>query len=324
MYTLSIVIINYKTPNLVVDVLESLKTEVDSLSMKVVVVDNNSQGSSLNILNTWIVENNSAEWIKLIDAGVNTGFSGGNNIGIKSVKAQNYLLLNSDTVVRPGTIKQLLEAADQYQEAGLISPRLEWENGEAQESCFNYHSPLSEFISSAGTGFIESFLKKYVVSKPISDEPKYYQWCSFACILIKSEVIKKIGLLDDKYFMYFEDVAFSYQANLAGWKILNIPSASVVHLRGGSSPVKSQKKMRKPIPRYYYESRTRYFHQVYGHFGLLSANLLWSLGRCISLFRQLINRSYVPNVSANQWRDIWINFLDPTKPYIHPNNYDKT
>jgi len=324
MHELAIIIINYKTPILVTNLLQSLVSEIDTNSMLVIVVDNDSQDNSLNIIREWVSENSSAGWVKLIDAGANTGFSGGNNIGIQSVKAENYLLLNSDTIVRSDSINELLEAAKNDKEAGLISPRLEFENGEPQESCFTYHSPISEFISSAGTGFIESLLKKYTVSNPVSDKFNYYDWCSFACILIKSEVIEQIGLLDDQYFMYFEDVAFSYHANLAGWKILNVPSSSVVHLRGGSSSVKSQRNMRKPIPRYYYESRTRFFYQVYGHSGLFLANILWTAGRLISLVRQSVNKSYVPNASVNQWRDIWINFLNPTKPYIHPDNYDKT
>lgn len=324
MLSLAVVIINFNTPDLIKSLLLSLEDQIDIDSMQVIVVDNNSQDNSSKILRKWIYDSGFTQWIKLIDAGTNRGFSGGNNLGIQSVKAANYLLLNSDTIVRSGSITKLLEAAKINKEAGLISPRLEFENGEPQESCFTYHSPISEFISSAGTGLIESLLKKYTVSNPVSDKLNYYDWCSFACILIKSEVIEQIGLLDDQYFMYFEDVAFSYHANLAGWKILNVPSSSVVHLRGGSSSVKSQRNMRKPIPRYYYESRTRFFYQVYGHSGLFLANILWTAGRLISLVRQTVNKSYVPNASVNQWRDIWINFLNPTKPYIHPDNYDKT
>lgn len=324
MLELAVIIINYKTPLLVTQLLDSLKMEITPETMKVVVVDNDSRDNSFDIIHKWVISNSALEWIKVIRSSNNTGFSGGNNLGISTLDANNYLLLNSDTIVCSDTIKKLLDAAKVNKDAGLISPRLEYENGEPQESCFNYHSPVSEFISSAGTGFIEAVLKSYVVSNPVSEKNNFYDWCSFACILVKSEVFQKIGLLDDKYFMYFEDVAFSHKANLAGWKVLNLPSASVIHLRGGSSPVKSQKKMRKPIPRYYYESRTRYFYQVYGHSGLFLANILWTAGRLISLVRQSINKSYVPNASVNQWRDIWINFLNPTKPYIHPDKYDKT
>jgi GT2 family glycosyltransferase len=143
-------------------------------------------------------------------------------------------------------------------------------------------------------------------------------------VLVKAEVFRDIGLMDDGYFMYFEDVAFAYHAQQAGWKVLNVPEANVVHLRGGSSPVKSQAKQRKRLPRYYYESRTRYFYQVYGQLGLLMANIFWSLGFVISSLRSLLSSSFNSNISAYQWRDIWTNFFTPLRPYIHPDKYDKT
>lgn len=324
MIDLAIIIINYKTPYLTVSVLESLIGDVDVTSMKVVLVENDSRDNSLASLNEWISENAAESWVKLIDAGKNTGFSGGNNIGIKSVKAKNYLLLNSDTIVRPGAIRILLETAGKYPDAGLISPRLEWTNGVPQESCFRFHTPLSELINSASTGAVTKTFSKYVVAHPVKDEPDYYQWTSFACVLIKAEVIEQIGLLDDEFFMYFEDVEFSYRAIKAGWKILNNPAAHVVHLRGGSSPLKSQAKLRKRLPRYFYESRSRYFYLLYGQSGLLMANLLWSLGATIALIRSLLSSHYQSSVAEKQWQDTWINFINPQKTYTHPDFYEKT
>lgn len=323
-YKLAIIIINYKTPELVVAVLESLKNEVDPTSMQVVVVDNDSRDDSLIGLNKWVHDNHAATWIKLIDAGHNTGFSGGNNIGIRSVKAENYLLLNSDTIVRPGAIQLLLEAANLNSDVGMVSPRLEWENSLPQESCFRFHTPISELITSASTSFVTKLFSKYVVPQPVVEKTDFYQWTSFACVLIKAEVLEKVGLLDDEFFMYFEDVEFSYRAVKAGWKILNVPQARVVHLRGGSSPLKTQAKLRKRLPRYFYESRTRYFFLLYGHSGLLAANLLWTLGALIAMVRKLFSKQYRSNIAEKQWRDIWINFFKPLNSYIHPDFYAKT
>lgn len=323
-YTLAIVIINYKTPDLVVAVLESLKTEVDPDAMQVIVVDNDSRDNSLICLNKWTQKNHAATWIKLVDAGHNTGFSGGNNIGIRSVKAKYYLLLNSDTIVRPGAIQTLLDAANQNPDVGLVSPRLEWEDATPQESCFRFHTPVSELITSASTSVVTRLFSKYVVPQQVIEKTDFYQWTSFACVLIKADVLEQIGLLDDEFFMYFEDVEFSYRALQAGWKILNIPHAHVVHLRGGSSPLKSQAKLRKRLPRYFYESRTRYFYLLYGRSGLLAANLLWLLGAMIAVIRALFSKHYKSNIAEKQWRDIWINFLKPTNRYIHPDSYAKT
>jgi hypothetical protein len=123
--------------------------------------------------------------------------------------------------------------------------------------------------------------------------------------------------------MYYEDVAFSRKAQLAGWKVLHVPQARVVHLRGGSSPLKKRAKLRKRLPRYFFESRTRYYFQFYGRSGLLLANLLWMIGWAIGKSRTFISKNYVPNFSKLQWLDIWTNFFTPNKAYLHPREYKK-
>jgi len=321
-YQLSVVIVNYKTPQMMIDCLESLLPELHGVSAKVVVVDNFSQDDSLLLIQQWIDKQAVSSLVQLVASFENSGFSGGNNLGISAFDAEFYLLLNSDTLVRKGAVAKLLFAAISNDKVGLISPRLEWPDRTPQESCFRFHTPISQLIGSANTGFITKTLQKYNVPFAVSDNPGFYDWTSFACVLVRAEVFKDIGgLMDDGYFMYFEDVAFAYVAQQAGWKVLNIPSAHVVHLRGGSSPLKSQAKLRKRLPRYFYESRTRFFYQVYGRFGLLMANVFWSFGYGVSLLRYLLSSSFVPNVSAYQWKDIWINFLQPLRAYIHPDDY---
>ena len=319
-YNLCIVIVNYKTPQLLLDCLESLLPELDD-SMVVTVVDNASNDISITVVDNWILEHNQPDRIKLISSPVNTGFSGGNNIGIESIQANHYLLLNSDALVRKGAIQTLLNTLSQEKTVGLIGPRLEWPDATPQESCFKYHTPISEFIGSAKTGLITKCLKKYVVAQSVSEVPDKYDWVSFACVMVKAEVFNTVGLLDDGYFMYFEDVQFCHRAKQSGWEIMYEPSAHVVHLRGGSSPLKAQAKLRKRLPRYFYESRTRYFFQLYGRSGLFLANLLWTLGWIISSLRSMVSASYTSDTSEKQWRDIWINVLNPEKPYIHPNDY---
>jgi N-acetylglucosaminyl-diphospho-decaprenol L-rhamnosyltransferase len=324
-FDLAIIIVNYKTPQLVIDCLESIIDDIDARSNKIIIVDNCSRDASFEEIQNWIDQNNTPIKIELIGADVNTGFSGGNNTGISyAVGANNYLLLNSDTLIRKGAINLLLNAAKSHQFAGLISPRLEWPDATPQESCFRFHTPISELISSARTGLITKLFKPYVVPQKVNNEIVNCDWTSFACVLIKAEVFKAIGLMDDGYFMYYEDVQFCRRATLAGWQVLNQPAAHVVHLRGGSSTLKARAKLRKRLPRYFYESRTRFFYQAYGRTGLLAANLLWTLGASISMLRKLLSSTYVPDIAEKQWLHIWINFTDPLKPYIHPDNYDKS
>jgi N-acetylglucosaminyl-diphospho-decaprenol L-rhamnosyltransferase len=314
---LSCVIVNYRTPQFLKDCLPDLLTEIEDIDANVTIVDNKSGDDSVEIIRKWISLNCSAHKVHIIESSVNAGFAAGNNIGIKSLSAKYYLLLNSDTLIRPGAIRTLLDTAIKIPEAGLISPRLEWPDGTGQESCFKFPSPVSELIDAADTGLVDHHFGKYIVAMPVQTQIAQPEWTSFACVLIKDDVIQQVDLLDEGYFMYFEDIEFCHRARQAGWKITHNPAAHVVHLRGGSSPVKEQARKKKRVPKYYYASRTRYFYQTYGWAGLTRANLLWWLGRIVSRTRQLFGRSDKAAIEG-QWLDIWTNWLDPLKPKTVP------
>lgn len=316
-FDLCVVIVNYKTPHFVTDCLETLLPELEELKASVVVVDNRSGDDSCPRIAAWLAEHDAGRRVQLIQSNRNSGFAGGNNAGIAAARARHYLLLNSDTLVRPGAIRGILAAAARYPEAGLVSPRLEWPDGRGQESCFRFHSPFSELLGAAHTGIIDRLLRKYIVYLPVQETVAWPEWTSFACVLIRDDVFQQIGVLDEGYFMYFEDVEFCHRARKAGWRIVHDPEWHVVHLRGGSSPVKEQTRLRKRVPRYYYESRTRLFYQTYGWWGLTAANLMWWLGRSVSKARQLLGRSDKTAVER-QWLDIWTNWLQPMKPYTPP------
>ena len=255
--------------------------------------------------------------MELVAAPTNGGFASGNNIGIRMVTAQYYLLLNSDALVRPGAIATLLETAQQYPDAGLYSPRLEWPDGRGQESCFRFHTPVSEFMGAAHTGIIDRLLQRFVVYWPVQTSIARPEWTSFACVMVRREVLDAVGLLDEGYFMYFEDMAFCRKARQAGWGVVHNPDARVVHLRGGTSTVKASASRKKRVPRYYYESRTRYFYQFYGIIGLWVANLLWWCGRAIAKMRLWLGHRDKTAVER-QWLDIWTNCMAPLRPYTAP------
>ena len=113
---LCIVIINYRTPKLVIDCLASLENEIEAGKDLVMVVDNASGDDSIEQIERAITENN-WDFVRMLPSSVNGGFSAGNNLGIKVVKADAYLLLNSDTIVRTGAIKSLLQAMESNPEA---------------------------------------------------------------------------------------------------------------------------------------------------------------------------------------------------------------
>ena len=141
-------------------------------------------------------------------------------------------------------------------------------------------------------------------------EPDQIEWASFACILLRAKMVDQIGIMDEGYFLYFEDVEFCWRARQAGWKIRYVPDARAIHFRGGSGPVKSLAKAKKRLPAYYYASRTRILYQIHGTGGLLLANLAWIFGRAIAVMRVLAGKK-VPQSNQREYRDIWTNVFSP-------------
>lgn len=318
---LAIVILNYKTPALVIDCLHTLNNELSPEKHTVIVVDNASSDGSVVQIEAAILHHQWQSWVKVLESPINGGFSAGNNIGIQAVEADYYLLLNSDTLIRPGAISSLLKAAELYHEAGLISPCLEWPDGSPQISCFRCPTPISEFLAGASTGYLDKILHRHFIAIPVSSVPMEPEWTSFACVLIRREVIDQIGLMDESYFMYYEDIDYCWRARSAGWKIIHYPEARVVHLRGGSGSVKQALKARKRPRSYVYESRSRYyakFHSYLGINGLWIANIMWLMGRCISALREFIGNKQ-PHTCEYEERDIWMNWRNPLKPTLVAN-----
>lgn len=306
-----VVVINFRTPDLVRNCLSALGPELEANDARVAVVDNFSNDGSAEKIAEWLATGEL--WksrIFLIRSPSNEGFSGGNNIGIEALDAAHYLLLNSDTLVRPGALKALLSASAREKDAGIIAPRLEGEDGTPQISCFRFHSPLSEFLAAAETAPFDALFRFAVVPMAISDTPMTCDWASFACVLLKRGALDDVGPMDDGYFMYFEDADYCRALKKQGWRVVHEPAARVAHLRGGSSPVKSSMKAKKRPPAYYYAARTRYFRKWYGPLGLYAANILWLKGRAVARFRSLFGKP-APLLCDHQGKDQWMNWRAP-------------
>jgi len=309
---LCIVIVNYRTPGLVLDALDSLEGQVEAGLDEIVVVDNASGDGSAERLERAIAARGMGRYCRVIRAERNGGFAWGNNLGIRAADANFYLLLSSDTLVRKGAVHALLSHLQAHPGVGVCGPRLEWPDGTPQGSCFRDHTPVSELLAAAETGALCRLLRDFEVALPVSDEPCEAEWISFACVMIRREVIEKIGLLDEGYFMYFEDSDYCRAARAAGFRIQCFPGAHVVHLRAGLSEAQRQRGERKRPPRTLYASRTRYFRKGYGSLGFLAANALWCVGRGLSLGRELVGRK-LPHTSERQWLDNW---TDAWKPQL--------
>jgi GT2 family glycosyltransferase len=320
MLELAIILLNYRRADLALDCLATLEPELRERSdWRVVVVDNDSRDGSAERIAAAIAANGWSAWAQLVASPVNGGFSAGNNLGIQAARADHYLLLNSDTLVRPGALGTLLASIRRQPRVGLMGPRLEFSDGTAQESCFRFHTPASELMAAAATGPISRLLRRYAIAQPASDAPTDTPWISFACVLIRAQALREIGLLDDGYFMYFEDMDYCRRAQVKGWRIAYEPAARVVHLRGGSSPVKQAFAERRRVPSYYFASRARYYAKHFGGVGgVVLANLAWLAGRAVSLLRETFG-SKRPHTAEHHARDLWTRWREPLAPPERPS-----
>jgi GT2 family glycosyltransferase len=307
---LGVVVLHYRTPELVLDCLESAVPELDPARDALVVVDNASGDGSAERVRAALAARaagpDAAQWhaVRLVESPENRGFSAGNNFGVRVLDADAYLLLNSDTLVRPGAFERLRATLDEDPGLGLIGPRLEDRDGTPQISCFRLLTPASELLRGAALGPLTRLLSRFEVPLAVRDEPFEPEWLSFAAVLVRRAVLDTVGPLDEGFFMYFEDVDYCRRARAAGWRIRYEPRARIVHLRGGTSPVKRLQAERRRRPEYFYVSRRRYFAKAFGRSGALRANLCWTLGRALAWLRERTS-GRPPHAVERELRDLW-------------------
>jgi len=295
MFRLAVVIVNYRTADLVCECLRSLEPEIADLPQSLVcVVDNDSQDESAEKLTRFVESQGYGGWVKVIKAPRNGGFSYGNNLGIRPLLAEKeigaFLLLNPDTYLRRNAIKPLLAVLEQDQTIGIVGPRLEDPDGHPQYSAFRFPSVLGELEWPMAIGPASRLLKRWAVSRPPPDEQTTCDWVSGASMLIRREVIERIGLLDEDYFLYFEEVDYCLRAARAGWTCCYEPRSRIVHLVGASTGVSEPRRNPGPLPGYWFESRRRFFIKNHGALYAAAADLSWMVGRTLGYTRRVVQR----------------------------------
>lgn len=303
MRKLTAVILNYATPELAIACAKSALADLAGLDAKIVIVDNASPDDSSARLSHWRVSLPADAPVEIVLSQINTGYAGGNNIGIRALDAERYVLLNSDTLVARGTFAAMLAEMDTDPRLGILGPRIVDAKGAGQVSRFRFPSPFSEFVEASGYDFLYRLFRGAVV--PIfPDEKARPQWIGFPCVMLRREMIDEIGLLDEGYFLYFEDADYCRRAAEAGWRIAVSEKGEVAHFIGGSSRVEEQRLAGGRLPLYYYASRTRYFRKWFGDFGWIAANWLWNAGRAFGALRRLAGKP-APTAPAGKGIDIW-------------------
>ena len=280
----SVVIVNYRTADLAIDCLRSLVAERAALpDLRVVITDNASGDGSVERIANAIEADGFGAWARVMPLERNGGFAYGNNAAIRAELSGKVSppphfihLLNPDCIVRPGGVSALARFLVEHPTVGIAGSLLEDASGAVQCSAHGFPSPLAELDSAARLGPLSRLLRRHAVSPPPRAEAHECAWVSGASMMIRREVFDTIGLMDEGYFLYFEEVDFCARARRAGWPVWYVPESRIVHLEGASTGIGQRQKRRG---RFWYESRRRFFVKMYGAVGLAVADLLWAIGR---------------------------------------------
>lgn len=227
--TLSIIIVSFNARADLEGCLRSLAAAPPALPHDIIVVDNASaDGSATAVRDAW-------PRVRVIELPENAGFSKANNTGIRATRGDLVLLLNSDTVVRPGVIDRLAGRLLAHPEAAAAGPRLVDGNGRVEISWGRMMSPWTELRQKIrGRLYERGFGPVVRVVRRAAASERYVDWVSGACLLVHRRDAESVGLLDERYFLYTEDVDFCAALRRRGRRVLFTPAAEVTHLRGRS------------------------------------------------------------------------------------------
>jgi N-acetylglucosaminyl-diphospho-decaprenol L-rhamnosyltransferase len=342
---LLIAIVNYRSAGMVKDLLDSLAQEVRGLAGVVVRVgDNGSGDDSVEALAKHVQAKGYGDFAEVLDLKRNGGFAFGNNRLIEgplngplaerpdyvlmlnpdtlvrpgairalldfmtrhpdaglagsrliegplngplAERPDYVLMLNPDTLVRPGAIRALLDFMTRHPDAGLAGSRLIDPDGSVQASAFRFQGLCSEIDDGLRLGLVSKLLRRWKVAAPQPlDQPSQCQWVAGASLIVRREVFERIGLMDEAYFLYFEEEDFCRRAASAGFTCWYVPASQVVHLVGQTSGVTNKADQNRRKPGFWFSARQRYFVTHHGiakslliDVAHLTCFLLWRLRR---------------------------------------------
>ncbi len=235
---ISIIIVSFNTKELLIDCLNSLNKALNNLKSEIFVVDNNSHDGTVEALRL------NFENVKVIANHQNVGFSKANNQAIKKAKGKYVLILNPDTKVMPEAIKTMIKYMDQNENIACSTCRVELPDGTLDKDCrrhfptpwraFCHFSKLSRIFK--GSKIFDQYQMGYISEDKVHEIDS----CVGAFMLVRSSAIKKVGLFDEDFFFYGEDLDWCWRFKEKGFKIMYNPVVKIIHYKGAASGMKPQ------------------------------------------------------------------------------------
>lgn len=290
---LSIITVNWNTKELLFNCIESAYRTIKRHSFEYIVIDNGSVDGSVAALRSRY------PGVMLIENASNTGSTRANNQGLSAGKGRYLMMLNSDTILTEEAVDRLVEFMDRHPEAGAAGGQLLNRDGSRQNSFDSFPTLLTELTNKSLLKML--FPRRYLHKNAKFEKPVEVDQVISACVIARREVIEQVGLLDERFFLFFEETDWALRIRKAGWSIFHVPSAQIYHLQGQSA------KQKLALARIeFFRSRYQYFEK---HFGKNSYRLLYyglTVKLIIDLFINLIGMIATLGISRSIRRKVYV------------------
>jgi GT2 family glycosyltransferase len=286
------IIVNYRTATHAVAATESLVRALADIDGHIVVVDNDSRDGSYELLTKEVADRGWQERVEVIRAPRNGGFGYGNNLAIRRAYDSGsppdfFFLMNPDAIAEPGAVSALADFLDDHPDVGIAGSRIYGPNGEPHTSAFRFPSPLGELEAGLKLGLATRALSRWVVAPGGRTSSGPADWVSGASFMVRRWVFEAIGLFDEDYFLYFEEIDLCARARRHGFTTYYVHESAVCH--EGAIATRMSDTTRR-VPPYWFASRRRFFRKNHGTATLVTANALFAMGHALWRVRRRIQR----------------------------------
>lgn len=285
------VVLNWRTPAMTLRATAALVRALDGIDAEVVLVDNDSQDGSEEMLREGVAE---ADWpvpVRVVQSGRNGGFGAGNNAGIRAGRADgadpDYVyILNSDAFPDAGAVRALVDHLEAHAEAGFAGSHIRGEDGAAHVTAFRFPSILSEFEGAARFGPVSRALERRRVPLGVPETTRAVGWLAGASMMMRAGLLERIGLFDETFFLYFEETDLCLRAARAGVGTHYVCESRVMHIGSVSTGMKTW----RGTPGYWFDSRWHYFAKNHGRSYAAAATLAHLAGGLLCRAKLIVLR----------------------------------
>jgi N-acetylglucosaminyl-diphospho-decaprenol L-rhamnosyltransferase len=291
---LLVVILNYRVTDLTIDCLHSLAGRVGAVpGTRVAVLENGTGGDAYPRLQRVVAEAGWTSWVDLSEVQPNRGFTGGNNLVIRAALAstdppQYVLLLNADTLVHDRALESLVQFMDAHPDAGIAGSQMLHADGAIGPSPFRFHGIANQFDDGLRVGLVSRLLARWATVPPTPTRACRADWVSGAAMILRSEMLGRVGLLDEGLYTYYDDIDLCLRASRAGWETWYVPESRIVHLEGASTGIAKRNVKRRPA--YWFQARRRFYLKNHGALYTALIDAAYLVGLALRRLRARLTR----------------------------------